>query len=33
MPTKHGGKPSKNAITWPRRSCFLMTTFSFASMP
>jgi hypothetical protein len=33
MATRHGGNASKNAITWLRRSCFLTTTFSFASMP
>jgi hypothetical protein len=33
MPTRHGGSALKNAITWPRRSCFLTTTFSAASIP
>src|SRR6516165_10534034 len=33
MPTRQGGSAAKNAITWLRRSCFLMTTFSAASIP
>ena len=33
MPTGHGASASKNAITWLRRSCFLTTTFSAASIP
>src|SRR5271170_4030859 len=30
---RHGGSASKNASTWPRRSCFRTTTFSAASIP
>jgi hypothetical protein len=30
---RHGGNAVKNFITWLRRSCFLTTTFSLASMP
>src|SRR5712671_4149753 len=33
MPTRHGARASKNAITWPRRSCFLTMTSSAAPMP
>jgi hypothetical protein len=30
---RQGGSAVKNFNTWPRRSCFLTTTFSVASMP
>src|SRR6476659_10070856 len=33
MPTRHGARLSKNAINFPRRSCFLTTTVSLPSMP
>src|SRR5262245_38593263 len=33
MPIRHRDRDSKNAMTWPRRSCLLTTTVSAASMP
>ena len=32
MPIRHGGNALKNVITRLRRSCFLTTTFSLASI-